>query len=64
MKVIKKKLKQPKLARDLDGYVHTRHGFMSRETYESIRQENPQIAFPEHAALPLLNELEPKDERL
>jgi hypothetical protein len=50
-----------RLARDLDGYVHTRRGFVSKETYEKIRAENPQIAFPAHADLPLLSDLEEKD---
>jgi hypothetical protein len=42
------------LARDLDGHVHTSKGFISEAAYETVRKQYPELGFPEHCKLPLL----------
>jgi hypothetical protein len=48
-------LEMTRIARDLDGYVHTPNGFLSREGYEECRLAHPEVALPAHSALPLLD---------
>lgn len=42
------------LAKDLDGHVHTTKGFISQAAYETVRKQYPELGFPEHSKLPLL----------
>lgn len=43
-------LPEPQIAlrRDRDGYVHTPVGFLSRDAYERVRRDNPDLALPAH----------------
>jgi hypothetical protein len=50
-----------RLLRDLDGYVHSPCGFLSKNRYEKMRAEHPDRNFPEHKDIPLMSELSEDD---
>lgn len=48
----------PYLERDLDGYVHTPAGFLTKSRYLRILRENPDSGLPEYEALPLMKPID------
>ena len=44
---------EQQLKRDLDGFVHTAQGFISKLGYELVREKHPHLHLPPHAELPV-----------
>lgn len=55
------KLEMRRLLRDLDGYVHSPCGFLSRERYEKVRAAHPDRGFPAYKDIPLMTDLSDGD---
>jgi hypothetical protein len=49
------------LLRDLDGHVHTPHGWMRGARYDLLRKTLPEMNYPERASIPLLSDLSDED---
>ena len=50
--------REPYIERDLDGYVHTNHGFCTKSAYIELCHENPDAGLPEWDTLPLMKPID------
>lgn len=50
-----------RLLRDADGFVHTPRGYISGESYDKMREANPNFQYPLRSDIPLMSDLSDDD---